>query len=312
MKGGIFLKKVRLMPFEILEISRPVWSIEHINAQKMWQCGYMGDEAVVAVLDTGCSVQHPYITHSIVCGMNFTSDYGGNESNYADNNGHGSHVCGIISARYNRKNGMSGVAPNAKLLVLKVLKADGSGDVEPIIKAINMAMNWRGKNGRRVNILGMSFGTSRNYPELESVINRVIRENVLVVTAAGNSGDGNTSTSEVSYPGYYRSVMQVGASDMNDRPAAFSNSNRNLDIIAPGVDILSLNAHSGYTVMSGTSMAAPHVEGGAALLVGYYMREYGRRPPYEWLVKMLKYNAKRLNYKRNDVGYGLLNLDYKL
>lgn len=301
---------IKLLPFTILENVKAPWSLEHIHAAEMWKRGYTGEGAVIAVLDTGCSTTHPYIKHSIIGGMNFTDDYGGKESNYMDNNGHGTHICGIISAAYNRHNGMSGVAPGAKLLVLKVLKSDGTGDIKPILSAINMAINWRGKNGKRVNIIGMSFGTEQNYPELERAINIAAQNNILVVTAAGNEGDGKRATSEVTYPGYYKSVMQIGASDINDKPALFSNSNKNLDIVAPGVDILSLNLHNGYTVMSGTSMAAPHVEGAAALIINYYLREYGKFPTREQLVYMLKRNTTRLNYSRNEVGYGLLNLNY--
>ena len=205
---------------------------------------------------------------------------------------------------------MSGVAPDTKLLVLKVLNGDGTGEVEPILRAINMAVNWRGSHGKRVNIIGMSFGTEQNYPELERAINAAAENNILVVTAAGNDGDGKRSTSEVTYPGFYKSVMQVGASDINDKPALFSNTNKNLDIVAPGVDILSLSPNNGYAVMSGTSMAAPHVAGGAALISSYYLKEFGRLPSREQLISTLKRNTTRLNFSRNEVGYGLLNLDY--
>ncbi len=301
---------IKLMPFTILEHVEPPWSISHINAAEMWKHGYTGEGAVVAVLDTGCSSTHPYIKHSIIGGMNLTSDYNGKKSNYSDNNGHGTHICGIISALYNRQNGMCGVAPGAKILVFKVLNADGSGEITPILRAINMAINWRGRNGKRVNIISMSFGTTENYPELEEAVNLAAKNNILVVTAAGNEGDGKKNTNEVIYPGYYGSVMQVGASDIHDRPALFSNSNQRLDIVAPGVDILSLNTMNGYTVMSGTSMASPHVAGGAALLTSYYLKEYGKYPSRDWLITMLKQNAKRLNFSKSEVGYGLMNMDY--
>ena len=303
-------KNIKLLPFTVLESTQPPWSLEHIHAVEMWKRGYTGEGVVVAVLDTGCNISHPYIKHSIIGGMNFTNDYGGKASNYNDNNGHGTHICGIISAAYNRKNGMSGVAPDTKLLVLKVLNGDGTGEVEPILRAINMAVNWRGSHGKRVNIIGMSFGTEQNYPELERAINAAAENNILVVTAAGIDGDGKRSTIEVTYPGFYKSVMQVGASDINDKPALFSNTNKNLDIVAPGVDILSLSPNNGYAVMSGTSMAAPHVAGGAALISSYYLKEFGRLPSREQLISTLKRNTTRLNFSRNEVGYGLLNLDY--
>lgn len=299
---------VRLMPFSILENTIKPWSVNHINAPVMWEKGYTGENIVIAVLDTGCSLTHPFIRNNIIGGMNFTDDYRGRVTEFGDNNGHGTHVCGIISAAYNRRNGMVGVAPGAKLLVLKVLDSNGSGEIQSILKAINMALNWRGRNGRKVNIISMSFGTEQNYPELEKAIHIASQNNVLVVTAAGNDGDGRGGTSEVNYPGYYADVVQVGATDIRDRPAAFSNANKNLDIVAPGVDILSLGINNDYAVMSGTSMAAPHVAGGAALLSDYYLKETGVLPNREKLVYMLKRCTRRLGaYSKNEVGYGLLD-----
>lgn len=300
---------VRLLPFYVLEKQKPPWSISHIHAREMWKRGYTGEGVVVAVLDTGCNTSHPYIRHSIIGGMNFTDDHMGRSSDFSDNNGHGTHICGIISAAYNRKNGMSGIAPDAKLLVLKVLGEDGSGDIEPILKAMNMAINWRGPGGKRVNIIGMSFGTEQNYKELEDAVNRAADNNILVVAAAGNDGDGKRKTDEIIYPGYYNSVIQVGASNINDEPAVFSNSNKHLDIVAPGVDILSLGLNNNYTVMSGTSMACPHVAGGAALIMSYYMKNYGYMPTRKDVIYRLIRNSRKLNYSRNEVGYGLLDLD---
>lgn len=302
-------KDVKLLPFSVLKKTTPSWANAHIHASEMWKRGYTGDGVVVAVLDTGCSITHPYIRHSIIGGMNFTDDHMGKSSDFSDNNGHGTHICGIISAAYNRKNGMSGVAPNAKLLVLKVLGEDGSGDISPILKAINMAVNWRGPGGKRVNIIGMSFGTEQNYKELEDAVNRAADNNIIVVAAAGNDGDGTHKTDEIIYPGYYNSVVQVGASDINDEPAVFSNSNKHLDIVAPGVDILSLGLNNNYTVMSGTSMACPHVAGGAALIINYYMREFGYVPTRKEVMYQLIRNSRKLNYSRSEVGYGLLDLN---
>ncbi len=299
---------VRLVPFKVLSAIEAPWSISHINAMEMWKRGYTGDGVVVAVLDTGCSAEHPYIKHSIIGGMNFTDE--SKPSDISDANGHGTHICGIISARPNPKNGMRGVAPDAKLLVLKVLDSDGTGEIGPILKAINMAVNWRGSHGKRVNIISMSFGTEQNYPELERAVNMAAQKNILVVTAAGNDGDGQKNTNEVIYPGYYSSVLQVGASDINDDPAGFSNTNKKIDIVAPGVDILSLAPNNSYAVMSGTSMAAPHVAGGAALISSYFLREFGKLPTRNQLELAIKKNATRLGFSRREVGYGLMNLDY--
>ena len=302
-------KKISLLPFYVQEKHEAPWSLSHINAIQMWKRGYTGQGAVVAVLDTGCNVLHPYIKHSIIGGVDFTASSKKGASDVTDKNGHGTHVCGIISAARNMKNGMSGVAPDAKLLILKVLNADGSGDIDPILKAIHFAINWRGKNDKRINLIGMSFGTKQHYPELEEAVDRAAKNGILVVTAAGNDGDGDEGTGEILYPGYYGSVLQVGASNINDEPAEFSNSNKHLDIVAPGVDILSLGLKNDYTVMSGTSMACPHVIGGAALLISYYLKEFGKYPTREQLIYHLVKNAKKLNYSQQRVGYGLLDLD---
>ncbi len=299
--------KIGLLPFYVLEKQQAPWSLEHIHARQMWSSGYTGDGAVVAVLDTGCA-PHPHIKHSIIGGANFTGDNGGRINDYSDNNGHGTHISGIISASYNRRNGMTGVAPDAKLLVFKVLDKDGSGDITPILRAINAAINWRGHGGKRVNIIGMSFGTGKNYPELEKAVNLAAENDILVVTAAGNDGDGDGGNDEIIYPGYYNSVFQVGASGIDDKPADFSNSNPHLDMIAPGVDILSLSANGGYTVMSGTSMACPHVAGAAALIVSYYLKEYGTYPTRKQMIHHLIRSSRKIDYGRDRVGYGILDL----
>ena len=119
-----------------------------------------GQDVVVAVLDTGCDTNHIDLKDRIIGGRNFTKDYEADPNVYLDNNGHGTHVAGTIAATENGV-GVLGVAPLAKMLVLKVLAGDGSGSYEQIIEAIHYAVNWRGPNQEKVRIISMSLGGPR-------------------------------------------------------------------------------------------------------------------------------------------------------
>ncbi|MDM5280063.1 S8 family peptidase [Paenibacillus silvae] len=241
-------------------------SVKMVGATDYWQQGFTGRNVIVAVIDTGCQMDHPDLKSNIIAGKNFTPDDEGDIDNYQDYVFHGTHVAGIIAGTLNDE-GIVGVAPDAKLLILKAIPKTGQGSYDYLIKAINYAVSWRGAAGQRVRIITMSLGGSNDSVELHEAIKRAIQANILVVCAAGNSGDNDLETDEFMYPGYYQEVVQVGAVDSDCLLAPFSNTNDQIDIYAPGVSILSTIPKSRYAEMSGTSMSAPHVAGAAALLI---------------------------------------------
>lgn len=254
--------KVRLIPFQVIKQEKKVnevpKGVEMIQAPKIWD-QTKGKGITVAILDTGCDTTHSDLKERIVGGRNFTNDDGGNVDVYEDYNGHGTHVAGTIAAIENNT-GVVGIAPEANLLIIKVLDEDGSGQYKWIINGINYAIE------QKADIISMSLGGPEDVPELHEVIQKAVNNNILVVCAAGNAGDGNESTDEFDYPGCYNEVISVGAIDLQRCSSDFSNSNNEIDLVAPGEEILSTYLNGTYATLSGTSMAAPHVSGALALI----------------------------------------------
>ncbi len=264
------MNQIKLFPFEANQIQNKAeeipYGINLTKAPEMWERGEKGQGVVVAVLDTGCQIDHPDLVGRIIGGKNFAVEDGEPKSDFSDNHHHGTHVSGIIAANINGT-GVVGMAPEAKLLVLKVLSKNGIGSYDALIKAINYATLWRGQHNERVRVINMSLGGNKDDPELHKAIKLAAENEILIVCAAGNSGDGNQNTDEIMYPGYYDEVIEVGAVGLNKEIAYFTNSNKELDIFAPGVNILSTYPINLYASLSGTSMAAPHVSGAAALII---------------------------------------------
>ncbi|WP_028392511.1 S8 family peptidase [Bacillus cihuensis] len=255
-------RKVRLIPYQVDAVVETVAEvpkgIELIQAPKLWEKS-KGKDITVAILDTGCDVDHPDLQGRIIGGRNFTEDDNGNSDIFKDYNGHGTHVAGTIAAVENGV-GVVGVAPEANLLILKVLDHQGSGQYEWIINGINYAVE------QKVDIISMSLGGPEDVPELHQAIQNAIAKHILVVCAAGNEGDGRDTTDELGYPGYYNEVISVGSVDLNRRSSDFTNSNKEVDLVAPGEEILSTYLGGKYAKLSGTSMATPHISGALALI----------------------------------------------
>ncbi|OCA82143.1 S8 family peptidase [Pseudobacillus wudalianchiensis] len=253
---------VRVIPYQVIEQSEEVKEVpkgvELIQAPKIWS-ETKGKGITVAVLDTGCDTSHPDLQERIIGGRNFTDDDGSNPDIFKDYNGHGTHVAGTIAAQKNDK-GVVGVAPEASLLIVKVLNKNGSGQYDWIIKGINYAIE------QKADIISMSLGGPSDTPELYEAIKRAVANNVLVVCAAGNEGDGDDSTDEFAFPGCYNEVISVGAVNLERRSSHFTNSHNEIDLVAPGEEILSTYLNGKYATLSGTSMAAPHVSGALALI----------------------------------------------
>ncbi|MFM8980308.1 MAG: S8 family peptidase [Planctomycetia bacterium] len=225
------------------------WGISAVGGQT----GTTGAGVKVAVVDTGIDLDHPDLAANVKTGVNYTG------ASPDDDNGHGSHVAGTIAAVDNTI-GVIGVAPGASLYPVKVLDRRGSGYLSDVAAGID----WCRNNG--IHIANMSLGGSSSTSTLDTACSNAKNAGVLLVAAAGNSGDGNTSTTETSYPAAYDSVLSVGAVDSLDRLASFSNSGAYVDLAAPGVSVYSTTKGASYATYNGTSMASPHVAGVAALV----------------------------------------------
>jgi subtilisin family serine protease/uncharacterized membrane protein YgcG len=236
-----------------------------------------GRGITVAILDTGVDYTHPDLggcvgaNCKVVAGYNFVS--GEDPTNFMDKHGHGTHVAGIVAA--NGK--LRGVAPDAQLYAYKVLSDSGYGSNSGIIAALEKAVDPDGNPATQdqIDIVNMSLGgTGTPDSPLSEASDNAMQAGTLVVVAAGNSGN---DYSTIGTPGNAEHVLTVGATDAMGYVAGFSSrgpiAGENYvkpEIVAPGVDINSVAPGVGYSVKSGTSMAAPHVAGGAALLKQYY------------------------------------------
>ena len=236
--------------------------INMIHAPEQWAKGNEGEGIVIAIIDTGVDYNHPDLKDNIIGGKDFTG-----KGDFMDGNGHGTHVAGTICAT-NSGSGIVGVAPKAKILALKALDDEGSGSFTWITFAIQYATE------QKVNVISMSLGGEVDYPPMHEAIKEAKKAGIIVVCAAGNEGDGNTNTEEFSFPGAYPEVIEVGAVDFQKNLAPFSNTNHEVDILAPGVQILSTYPGGGYAKLSGTSMATPHVAGAVALLKSSNIENY--------------------------------------
>lgn len=305
-------KQVILEPFQINEIIQNAneipQGVQMIQAPVLWEKGRKGEGVVIAVIDTGCQVDHPDLEGRIIGGRNFTKE--GDANDISDSNGHGTHVAGTIAAVQNNK-GVMGVAPKAKLLILKVLGKSGEGNYQSIIDAINYAIKWRGPNKEKVRIINMSLGGNAHIPKLHEAVIKAVNNNILVVSASGNNGDNDYNTDELNYPAAYNEAVSVGAIDFLKRITKYSNSNNNVDLVAPGNDIISTYLDGKYAKLSGTSMATPHVSGAAALIINMCEAEFGRTLTEAEIYAQLIKRTTTLGLDRRLEGNGMLDLSKK-
>lgn len=230
------------------------WGIKRIGAPEVWD--KLRERRIkVGIIDTGILENHRDLRDNIKECVSTLDD----NSSYLDDNGHGTHVAGIIGAN-RTPGGMVGVNPYVDFYVVKAFDKKGSGKLSDIIEGIDWLVR------RQVNIINMSFSTTEANSVLDQAIWQAYARGTILVAAAGNTGGENT----VKFPAKYPEVIAVSATDSSDRLASFSSTGPEVDFCAPGVDIKSTWLWGGYQVKSGTSFAAPHLAGEVADLLNYY------------------------------------------
>lgn len=233
------------------------WGIDRIDAEYAQAAGFRGAGTNVAIIDTGIDRDHPDLIDNIKGGVNFVGTGPAwkrrvDSTAWDDDNGHGTHVAGIVAARDNGI-GVVGVAPLASLYAVKVLNGSGSGYVSDIIAGIQWCIN------NNIDLINMSLGANTDVQAFHDACDAARTAGLLLVAAAGNDG------ASVSYPAAYSTVIAVAATDSSDHMPWWSNYGPEIVVAAPGVGIYSTYMGGVYDTLSGTSMAAPHVTGTLAL-----------------------------------------------
>ena len=254
------------------------WALKRFGAEKVWKKS-TGRGVLVAVIDTGVRAGHPDLRGRVVKGKDFVRP----GTSAQDENGHGTHVAGVIAAVANNKRGIAGLAHSARILPVRVLDATGEGSSDDVAKGIIWAVD------AGADVINLSLGSSRADTAQEEAIAYAVSKNVVVVAAAGNEGcrrgGGLLGGSlldlggpDGSFPAEYPRVLGVGAINPDGTMADYSNCGSYVDVVAPGTNIISTvssrpdpslgcQGASGYCYLSGTSMATSYVSAAAALKI---------------------------------------------
>jgi subtilisin family serine protease len=311
-------RDVRLDPTVTAHEDTVPWGLGRIGADVVWggSAGAVsvapgrpaGAGILVAVIDTGIDKTHPDLQANLVGGRNYVracAFCAPVAANWNDDNGHGSHVAGTIGALDNGS-GVIGVAPDLNLYAIKVLNSQGNGSLSDVVAGIDHAVAV----GARV--INLSLGSGANDPALKAAVDRAAAAGILVVASAGNSGAGADT---VGYPAKYESAFAVAATcgptvtsycTTLDARASFSSTGPSVDIAAPGDAVYSTYRSGGYATLSGTSMAAPHVAGAAALILSCNPSLNGAAVRAAMVGTVLDLGPAGVD---NSFGAGLLNAD---
>lgn len=235
------------------------WAHRRLATSRVWTRA-SGAGAVVAIVDTGIDAAHEDLAGALVPGADFVGDSYSSEQGRVDPQGHGTHVAGIVAARAGNGRGGAGIAPQARVMPLRVLDADGAGWNSDIAEAIIYATD------HGADVINLSLGGPTRDEATKTAVEYAVARGVVVVAAAGNNRlKGNAPT----FPAAYDAVIGVGSITRTDTASEFSNTGAYVDVVAPGSDIYSTAPRAlepaGYRLMSGTSMATPHVAALAAL-----------------------------------------------
>ena len=270
--------------FEFKE-EKLLWPIKKFQINNIWPFS-LGEGITVAILDTGIDISHPELKNSILDGYNFFEK----SNDYMDFDGHGTRCAGIIAA--SGLFDVVGVSPKCKLLIAKIKNSQSSGVNEnTLINALEWAIG-------KADIISFSGGKPEDLPGIKDAIDKVEKNNIVIVSAIGNQNSANTNQGD--YPAKYNNVISVGSVNENLNLSPFTIRYDQLTIVAPGENIKTTDLNKAYSISSGTSMATPFVAG----LIALYKSVHKNIEPSQIKQKLIQACDKKTDLSYN---YNLIN-----
>jgi len=286
---------------DVVELHDWQWNIKMVNADYSYDNDLKGDGVKVIIIDTGVFTKGQFFQ---ALDTSLSRSVFSNNRDINDMVGHGSHVFGILAGtptdyKYQDKTiQLRGIAPGARVGMIKMFDDEGTADLSDVIKAVDLA------NYFLPDVVSMSWGMGYESISLSILFNRGYANGIVYVASSGNYG-----REFYYYPASFPEVISVGAVDSLKEKATFSTYGKYLDVMAPGVDVVSIWRNYPLAA-SGTSMAAPHVAGAAALFIQEYKKVHGSNPPVSLTRTALRVSSQDLPPDGWDrkTGYGLLQI----
>ncbi|RID85908.1 peptidase S8 [Mesobacillus zeae] len=282
------------LPNDVLYTEKYQWNLPAVGAEEGWAISRGSNKVTIAIVDTGVDIAHPDLKKRLVDGYNVLHT----DQPPADDNGHGTHVAGIIASETNNREGIAGLTWYNKIMPVKAMGKDGYGSTFDIAKGIIWAVD------HGADVINLSLGNYQPSKVLKKAVRYAYAHHVVMVAAAGND-----NSSQTSFPAAYPEVMGVSAVHYNGNRADFSNHGDYIDIAAPGVYIPSTYYKQQYAALSGTSMAAPHV----AALAGLILSANPELSNSD-IMRIIQTSAIDLGVrgKDSDFGYGMIDIRQSL
>lgn len=270
------------------------WSLKLGQIPDLWNLT-RGAGIKVAILDSGYAEHEDLPPVANITGINFTT---GNKQNFVDENGHGTHVAGIIGGKDNAK-GIVGVSPDVDLYIAKVLNKNLFSTPEIVIKGIEWALD------HKVDIISMSLSFTGDHVGLHNAIKKASNNGTFVITSGGNHGQ------YLGYPAVYDECIAVGAMNKKKKVISATSKRNKMDVLAPGHKIRSTYLKNQYATLTGSSMAAPFVTGVVALMLAKH-NDLDSSTPVDNVDHLRKHLSKTSEDLYDDgrdrlSGYGLIN-----
>ncbi len=293
------------------------WGVEHIGSRAVHLAGINGSGIKVAVIDTGIDYIHddpvdvPYVVDPEFNGIYAGGyDFFNGDTDPFDDNGHGTHVSGILAAAHNGYL-VTGVAPGVDLFALKILNANGEGEYSGLIAALQWVVDYNTANAVDIRVVNMSLGGHEVSAALQAAVEVTAASGVLLAAASGNVNplvwQELLYGCPVAYPAAYPQVLSTTFTNENDALTGYSCTGPEVDVAAPGDQIASTVPigtcmfcdPKGYSFQSGTSMASPHLAGTLALLLDAGLADAGSPGLLD--------DARAAICSTADVGFGVLS-----